>query len=125
MGLAQAAGESLRRHGGKVVSRDADSSFTGAQLLDACRPSAGRLASAGQRVGLLLPNLAAYPAALVGTLWAGKVAVPLNPILKPGELAFLFQDAGIDTVIVSEATAPLVADLGVRSVGIAELLAFD
>jgi long-chain acyl-CoA synthetase len=127
MGLARAVAESLRRHPEKVISRDDNREFTGGQLLDGCRAAAGRLASAGggQRVGLLLPNLAGYPAALVGALWAGKVAVPLNPMLKPGELAFLFQDAGIDTVVVADPTAPLVAGLDVRPVPIRELLSFD
>jgi long-chain acyl-CoA synthetase len=127
MSLARAVAESLRRHPAKVISRDADSELTGAQLLNACRAAAGRLASvkAGARVGLLLPNCAAYPAALVGALWSGRVAVPLNPMLKPGELDFLCRDAAIDTVVVAEATAPLVAGLGVRSVPIAELVAYD
>src|SRR5262249_23713444 len=52
-------------------------------------------------------------------------AVPLNHMLKPGELDFLCRDAGIDTVVVAEATAPLVAGLGVRSVPVAELVGFD
>src|SRR5262249_7486692 len=76
-------------------------------------------------VGLLMPTCAAYPPALLGTLWAGKEAVPLNPMLTPGELAFLFQDAGIDTVIVSDATAPLIANLKVQPVPVAELLRSD
>jgi long-chain acyl-CoA synthetase len=127
MSLAQAVEESLRRHPDKVISRDGDAEFTGEQLLDGCRRAAGRLATttAGERVGLLLPSCAAYPAALVGALWGGKVAVPLNPMLKPGELAFLFEDAAIDTVVVAEATAPLVAGLGVRAVPVTDLLAFD
>jgi long-chain acyl-CoA synthetase len=127
MSLAQAVGESLRRHPDKVISRDDNWQFTGGQLLETCRAAAGRLASAGgsQRVGLLLPNLSGYPAALVGTLWAGRIAVPLNPMLKPGELAFLFQDAGIDTVVVADPTAPLVAGLDVRPIPIREFLSFD
>ena len=96
MSLAQEIGESLRRNPGKVVSRDAEGDFTGGQTLDACRAAAGKLAavSAGPRIGLLLANCAGYPAALVGTLWSGRVAVPLNPMLKPGELDFLCRDAG-------------------------------
>jgi len=126
MTLAQAVGESLRRHPDKVVSRDADNDFTGGQLLAACRAAAGRLAgaTAGPRVGILLPNCAAYPAALVGALWAGKSAVPLNPMLKPAELDFLVQDAGIDTIVVAEATATLVAGLAVQAVPMADLLGF-
>jgi long-chain acyl-CoA synthetase len=126
MSLAREVGESLRRHAGKVVSRDADSEFTGGQLLDACRAAAGRLeaAKAGPRVGLLLPNAAAYAAALVGTLWSGRSAVLLNHLLKPAELDFLCRDAAVDTVVVAEATAPLVAGLGVYAIPITELVGF-
>ena len=127
MSVAQAVDESLRRNLGKVVSRDAEAEFSGGQLLDACRAAAARLDAAtdGPRVGLLLPNSAAYPAALLGALWAGKVAVPVNPTLKPGELDFLFRDAGIDAVVVAEATASLLAGLDVRSVPIVDLLRAD
>jgi long-chain acyl-CoA synthetase len=127
MSLAREVGESLKRHAGKVVSRDADGELTGGQLLAACRAVAGRLESgkAGPRVGLLLQNGAAYPAALVGTLWSGRAAVPLNHLLKPAELDFLCGDAGIDTVVVAEATAPLVAGLGVRAVPVAELIEYS
>src|SRR5437762_13709898 len=91
MNLAQAVGESLRRHAEKVVPRDADGDFTGSRLLEASRAAAGALAAATaqDKVGLLLPNCAAYPAALLGAVWAGKTAVPLNPTLKPNELDFL------------------------------------
>jgi long-chain acyl-CoA synthetase len=125
MTLAQAVGESLGRHPDKVVSRDADRDLTGSQLLAACRAAAGALAAAttGPRVGLLLPNCAVYPAALVGAVWAGKTAVPLNPMLRSNELDFLFHDAALDTVVVAEATAPLVAGLAVRAVPVADLLA--
>ena len=100
MTLPQAVLESLQRHADKIVSRDPDGELTADQFLRACRAGAGALSSgpAGRMVGLLLPNSAAYPAALLAVLWGGKVAVPLNPMLKPNELDFLFKDAHIDTV---------------------------
>ncbi len=124
MSLTQAVEEALRRNPGKIVSRDAEQEFSGGQLLTACRAAAGQLAAATERprVGLLLPNSAAYPAALLGTLWVGKTAVSLNPTLKPVELDFLLRDAGLDTVVVTEATAPLVAGLDARSVSLADLV---
>jgi long-chain acyl-CoA synthetase len=127
MHLAESIGESLRRHAGKVVSRDADGEFTGGQLLEASRAAAGALAATTGRdkVGLLMPNCAAYPAALLGAVWAGKTAVPLNPTLKPNELEFLLRDAAIDAVVVTEATAPLVAQLGVRTLPLTDLLRYE
>jgi long-chain acyl-CoA synthetase len=127
MHLAQSIGESLRRHAGKIVSRDADGEFTGGRLLEASRATAGALAAATgrDRVGLLMPNCAAYPAGLLGAVWAGKTAVPLNPTLKPNELDFLLRDADIEAVVVSEATAPLVANLGVRPLPLTDLLRYE
>jgi long-chain acyl-CoA synthetase len=122
MALAQVIFESLARHGDKVLSRDPKGELTASQLLAASQVVAGQLAEAGRCVGMLLPGCAAYPAVLVGVVAAGKVAVPLNPMLKPGELDFLFQDAGIDTVVVAEATRSLVAGLSVRAVSIEDLL---
>jgi long-chain acyl-CoA synthetase len=124
MSLAQATHDSLKAYSGKVLSRDPDTELTADQLLDACRTAAGRLATAtGQAVGLLLPNCAAYPAALIGAVWAGKVAVPLNPMLKPGELDFILKDAGIQTVVVAEPTRTLLAGLSVTPLNLVDLLA--
>jgi long-chain acyl-CoA synthetase len=78
----------------------------------------------GRMVGVLLPNCAAYPPALCGAIWAGKIPVPLNPLLKPPELDFIFHETGIDTVIVTDLTRPLVAGLAVRSVPVADLFCF-
>jgi long-chain acyl-CoA synthetase len=122
MTLAPMIAESLARHSGKVVSRDPGTELTAAQLLAGCRTAAGKLTSATSSVGLLLPGCAAYPAALIGSLWAGRVAVPLNTALKPAELDFLIQDAAIDTVVVNEVTRPLLSGLNVRSILLEKLL---
>jgi long-chain acyl-CoA synthetase len=74
-------------------------------------------------VGLLLPNCALYPPAFLGVLGAGKVPVPLNPLLKPAELDFVFRETGIDTVIVSEVTRPWLAGLPIRALSVGDVLA--
>jgi acyl-CoA synthetase (AMP-forming)/AMP-acid ligase II len=124
MTLPQAVLGSLQRHADKIVSRDPDGELTANQFLRACRAGAEALSSgpAGRTVGLLLPNCAAYPAALLAALWAGKVAVPLNPMLKPNKLDFLRQDAQIDTVVVAPATQGLLAGLPVKAVHVSDLL---
>ncbi|NUQ33232.1 MAG: AMP-binding protein, partial [Dermatophilaceae bacterium] len=47
---------------------------------------AGQLRAAGlepgDRVSLILPNVPAYPVTFYGTVLAGGVVVPLNPLLK-------------------------------------------
>ena len=36
----------------------------------------------GDRVGLVLPNVPAFPVLFYGALAAGAVVVPMNPLLK-------------------------------------------
>jgi long-chain acyl-CoA synthetase len=62
----------------------------------------------GDRVAFALPNSAGLLAALVGTMRAGAVAVPLNPTLLPHERAALVDDAEPALVVDSpEALAAL------------------
>ncbi|MCB9551680.1 MAG: AMP-binding protein [Myxococcales bacterium] len=62
--------------------------------------------AAGDRVGLLLPNVPAFPVAFYGALRLGAVAVPLNPALTAEELDFMLAEAGVAVVV----TVPAVAD---------------
>jgi acyl-coenzyme A synthetase/AMP-(fatty) acid ligase len=48
-----------------------------------------RNASPGDRVALVLPDSPTFVAALLGSISAGAIAVPLNPRLQPSELAHL------------------------------------
>jgi long-chain acyl-CoA synthetase len=68
------------------------------QLGDAARRAAGLLASAGvsrgDRVGLMMPNVPAFPVAFYGALTAGAVVVPMNPLLKSREVAYYLGDSG-------------------------------
>ena len=56
----------------------------------------------GDRVGLWLKNCPEFVPALVGILEAGGVAVPINNFLKPDEVNYILNDAGID-VLISDA----------------------
>ncbi len=53
----------------------------------------------GPNVGIMLPCGAAFAGTLFGALWAGKTPVPLNFLLRPGELAEIVRDAGIDLIL--------------------------
>ncbi len=127
MSIAQSVLESLQQHPGKVISRDAETALTSEDLLRACRSAAAYYAAkvAGRMVGMLLPNCAFYPPAVLGAIWSGKVPVPLNPLLKSTELDFIFQETGIDTVVVSELTQPAVTGLAVKAVPVTDLLTFQ
>ncbi len=53
----------------------------------------------GDRVGLWLKNCPEFVGSLFGILHAGAVAVPINNFLKPDEVNFILEDAGIDVLI--------------------------
>src|SRR6266404_3172679 len=59
----------------------------------------------GDRVGLWLKNCPEFIPALFGILHAGAVAVPINNFLKPDEVSYILNDAGIDVLLTD-------ADLG-------------
>src|SRR5260370_34206907 len=59
----------------------------------------------GDRIGLWLKNCPEFVPAVFGILHAGAVAVPINNFLKPDEVNYILQDAGIDTVITDEELA--------------------
>lgn len=52
-----------------------------------------------KRVGIFLPSSAGFVISYYGILWANRVAVPLNLLLRPEELSKIVADAGLDTVI--------------------------
>jgi long-chain acyl-CoA synthetase len=68
------------------------------QLSDAARRLASLLGSAGvgpgDRIGLMMPNVPAFPVAFYGALMAGAVVVPMNPLLKGREVAYYLGDSG-------------------------------
>ena len=75
-----------------------DLSISYRQFSDAARRLAGLLRSAGvargDRVGLMMPNIPAFPVAFYGALTAGAVVVPMNPLLKGREVAYYLGDSG-------------------------------
>ncbi len=62
----------------------------------------------GDRVGVVLPNTAQHVIAFQGIIKAGAVSVPCNVMLKGHELAYLFNDAGIEVVVCLDLLCPLV-----------------
>ncbi len=55
---------------------------------------------AGDRVALLMPNVAYFPVAYYAILRLGAVVVPMNPLLKAGEIAYTWSDAGARVAVV-------------------------
>jgi long-chain acyl-CoA synthetase len=61
---------------------------------------AGRGVQRGDRVALIMPNVAYFPIAYYAILRLGAVVVPMNPLLKAGEVAFAWSDSGAKVAVV-------------------------
>jgi long-chain acyl-CoA synthetase len=74
------------------------------QLLGASAKVAGALRAngiePGDRVAIILPNVPAFAVAYWATLLAGGVVVPMNPLLKSGEIDYFFTDSGAKVAFV-------------------------
>ena len=54
----------------------------------------------GDRVAIILPNVPAFPVVYWGVLLAGGIVVPMNPLLKAGEIDYFFSDSGAEIAFV-------------------------
>lgn len=77
--------------------------------------------TSNRHVGLLLPGSSAFGATFFGTLWTGKVVVPLNFLLSPEELGDIVTDAGLDLVIAIKHFAELANALPTRTIFLEDL----
>ncbi|NOS99389.1 MAG: AMP-binding protein [Phycisphaerales bacterium] len=112
-----------RRQTSAEAVRDPSGSMTFGELTALAAALRGLILENTQRdtVGLLLPGSGAFNAALFGTMWAGKTAVPLNFLLSADELAAIARDAGFDAVFSIRAFEKLTASLPARTFFVEEL----
>jgi long-chain acyl-CoA synthetase len=86
------------------------SSVSYAQLHAMAARVAGQLRASGvepgDRVAVILPNVPAFPVVFYGILLAGGVVVPMNPLLKAGEVDYFFTDSGAKVAFVWPDFAP-------------------
>jgi long-chain acyl-CoA synthetase len=68
----------------------------------------------GDRVALLLPNCPQFVYAYMAAARLGAMAVPMNPILAPEEVAWIVEDSGSKVLIAVERTAPLALAMAER-----------
>ncbi|MGD9989707.1 long-chain-fatty-acid--CoA ligase [Pseudonocardia sp.] len=89
-------------HPDRVAIRLDDVELSYAHLHAAAARVAGMLAaqgiSPGDRVGIVLPNLPAFPILFHGALLAGATVVPMNPLLKEREVEYYLRDSGMSLV---------------------------
>ncbi|WP_433454460.1 long-chain-fatty-acid--CoA ligase [Streptomyces sp. CA-142005] len=85
-------------HGEHVAVRQDDSTLTYEQLDEASARLASVLRDRGVRPGdavaMTMPNVPLFPVVYYGILRAGGVVVPMNPLLKAREVAFVLRDSG-------------------------------
>ncbi len=98
MNLATIVTESAERAPDKVAVKLDDIELSYRFLEGATTHIAGLLHergfSAGDRVGIMLPNVPYFPVCYFGVLRAGGVVVPMNVLLKRREVAFYLGDSG-------------------------------
>lgn len=100
--------------------------LTYADLDDLSARVAGRLRAdgirPGEHVGIMLPNVAAFPVLYYGVLRAGAAVVPMNPLLKSREVEHYLSDSGARVAFAWEGAAgeaaQAAATVGARVIGI-------
>jgi long-chain acyl-CoA synthetase len=96
--LARNLTGTARLHAGRVAVRVDDAAMTYRALDEASARVAGLLRRhglrPGDRVGVMMPNVAEVPVLYYGVLRAGGVVVPMNPLLKAREVAYYLGDSG-------------------------------
>lgn len=55
-----------------------------------------------ERIGIMLPTSGVFPLAMTAAWMLGRTVVPLNYLLKGDDLAFVINDAGLDTVVTAK-----------------------
>src|SRR5580693_4059012 len=96
--LARNLTNTTRVHAGRVAVRVDNAAMTYRALDEASARVAGLLhergIKPGDRIGLMMPNVAEVPVVYYGVLRAGGVVVPMNPLLKSREVAYYLGDSG-------------------------------
>src|SRR5579884_1101085 len=106
MNLATNLIRSARGHPHEPALRLAGQSVTYAEFLTRAQAAAGFIrasgVASGDRVGLMAPNVLAYPILFYAALLAGGIVVPLNPTLTTREVRYFLEDSGARLMFVTE-----------------------
>ena len=65
----------------------------------------------GDRIAVMLPNIAAFPLAMLGIVRAGGVQVNVNPLYTPRELEYQLNDAGVGTIVIFNGVSATLAEI--------------
>src|SRR5579863_8738834 len=112
--LAKNLTDTTRAHAGRVAVRVDNAAMTYRALDEASARVAALLRERGlkpgDRVGLMMPNVAEVPVVYYGVLRAGGVVVPMNPLLKSREVAYYLGDSGAGLIFAWHAFADAARD---------------
>ncbi len=90
----------------RVLLMDGDRSLTSEQVLRAARTVAADLCEAGvgigDRVGLYMTRSADLVVGMLGVMFAGAAYVPVDPADPPARSEFVFKDADVGSILVSD-----------------------
>lgn len=112
MTLVTAFLNTCKRLPGKTAIIDQNGAITFDELWYEVTQYAERLSSTNvsKHVGILLHNCKEFVAAFYGILMAGKTPVPLNYLLSPAQLAYVIQNADVNTVFTNSLFKPHIAN---------------
>src|SRR5215468_2185746 len=65
----------------------------------------------GDRIAVMLPNIAAFPLAMLGIVRAGGIQVNVNPLYAPRELEHQLNDAGVEIIVIFNGVSPTLAEI--------------
>jgi len=109
MNLARAFALSVEKQPQKIALYYGESEITFAALAKQAAAVTEELrrngVKPGDRVGLWLKNRPEFIAAVFGIFGVGAVLVPINNFLKPAEVSYILNDAGIDVLVTEEELA--------------------
>jgi long-chain acyl-CoA synthetase len=65
----------------------------------------------GDRIAVMMPNLPAFPLAMLGIIRAGAIQVNVNPLYTPRELEHQLTDAGAKAIVIFSGVTPTLAEI--------------
>jgi len=78
----------------------------------------------GDRIAVMLPNLPAFPLAMLGLVRAGAIQVNVNPLYTPRELEHQLNDAGVEIIVIFSGATPTLAEI-IGNTGVRQVIAVD